>query len=439
MIERTTSPGPDAARSPHPHLRLAALAAGALLASTIALAPTVAHAAVTLVDDAYDVPANALFTTTAARGVLANDLEVPTGADPAIFDMVVHGQLTLERDGGFSYIPATGFVGEDSFTYCFRSIPLGPCLGDTATVTLSVHSVVERVSGADRFAVSANISAAKFDPQVATAFVASGAVFPDALSASAAAGAEGGPVLLVTRDSVPAVIAAELTRLRPQRIVVLGGTNTIGAGVETALHDFSMNVSRIGGADRYAVSAGVSAATFGAMRPTVYVASGEVFPDALSGSAAAGAASGPVLLVQKNAVPAVVATELARLRPASIVVLGGPNTVSAAVLTTLGATAPTTRISGADRYEVSANAALNFSVENTHTIYVASGEVFPDALSGSAAAIGDEAPVLLVTKGGIPATVAAQLTRFDPVRIVVLGGTNTISDAVATQLEAYLA
>ncbi|WP_291050217.1 cell wall-binding repeat-containing protein [Herbiconiux sp.] len=72
-------------------------------------------------------------------------------------------------------------------------------------------------------------------------------------------------------------------------------------------------------------------------------------------------------------------------------------------------------------------------------VYVASGAVFPDALSGSAGAIADKAPVLLVTRDSIPASVVAQLQRLKPYRIVVLGGTNTISDTVRDALDKYLA
>jgi putative cell wall-binding protein len=64
--------------------------------------------------------------------------------------------------------------------------------------------------------------------------------------------------------------------------------------------------------------------------------------------------------------------------------------------------------------------------------------VFPDALSASATAIANHAPVLLVTKGAVPSATAAELARLAPDRIVVLGGTNTVSDAVLGALGAYL-
>jgi putative cell wall-binding protein len=60
--------------------------------------------------------------------------------------------------------------------------------------------------------------------------------FPDALAGASAAGNLGAPLLLVTRDSIPAATAAELARLAPNRIVILGSTGVISGivGVQLA-------------------------------------------------------------------------------------------------------------------------------------------------------------------------------------------------------------
>ncbi|SDY69036.1 cell wall-binding repeat-containing protein [Herbiconiux ginsengi] len=297
---------------------------------------------------------------------------------------------------------------------------------------------VERIGGADRYAVSAAVSAHSFEPGVPVAYVASGEVFSDALSASAAAGAEGGVVLLTQPDAIPTPVATELRRLKPQRIVVLGGTATIAPEVETALRAFSGRVDRIGGADRFAVSAKVSASVFGSHRPVAYVASGTAYPDALSASAAAGRLGGPVLLVRPDAIPVLVADELRRLAPAKIVVLGGLSSVADSVISELRTMGTTTRIDGADRYAVSAAVSAGAFPPGVPTVYVASGTAFADALSGGAAAIANAGPMLLVTTDSIPTAVGVELDRLRPRRIVVLGGTASVSDATLEKLRAYL-
>ncbi|WP_382308330.1 cell wall-binding repeat-containing protein [Herbiconiux sp. UC225_62] len=392
------------------------------------------------VDDHYDVDVDALLVRSGADGLFSNDVGAIPGDGITIVTEPHEGSLTaVGVGGGFAYTPSDAFVGQDTFQYCITAVPLhSPCLSNVATVVVDVHPVALRVGGADRYAVSAAISARTFHAGVPVAYIASGAVFADALSGSAAAGAQRGPVLLTTRDAVPDVILGELRRLKPAKIVVLGGVASVSPAVEDVLRPLAGTVVRYDGADRYAVSARVSREAFRTSPSVAYVASGETFPDALSGSAAAGRFGGPVLLVTRDTVPAAVSTELARLKPGRIVVLGGPNTVSAGVFDALSAVASTTRIGGSDRFEVSAAVSKSTFPAGARTVYVASGSVFPDALSGSSAAIAQSAPVLLVTATALPSAVAAELDRLKPARIIVLGGTNTVSDAVLAELRGHL-
>ena len=61
------------------------------------------------------------------------------------------------------------------------------------------------------------------------------------------------------------------------------------------------------------------------------MATGLNFPDALAGAAAAGVLHAPIILVTPSAIPGSSATELDRLNPVRIVILGGTGAVSAAV------------------------------------------------------------------------------------------------------------
>ncbi|WP_310796066.1 cell wall-binding repeat-containing protein [Herbiconiux gentiana] len=304
--------------------------------------------------------------------------------------------------------------------------------------TLSPFPAVDRVGGADRFAVAAGVSRDTFESgAAAVAYVASGEVFADALSGAAAAGLEGGPVLLTRRDELPQATVEELRRLRPGRVVVLGGTAAVSAGVEKALGEFG-SVSRIGGVDRFAVSAAISAKAFPSGATYAYLASGETFPDALSASPLTGREPGPVLLTQKGTLPAAVGAEIGRSKAQYVYVMGGEQAVSAAVVAEVSKIATVIRVDGPDRFAVSAAASKRSFRPHTYTVYVASGQAFPDALAGGPAAIVAGSPVLLVTKDGIPAPIAAELERLSPYRIVLLGGPNAVSDAVETQLESYL-
>jgi len=95
-------------------------------------------------------------------------------------------------------------------------------------------------------------------------YIATGENFPDALGAAATAAVGLGPVLLVQQNAIPQPTLAELNRLQPPQIVIVGGTAVISNAVETQLEGlgWSPTVTRIAGANRYATAAGLSAATF---------------------------------------------------------------------------------------------------------------------------------------------------------------------------------
>jgi putative cell wall-binding protein len=205
---------------------------------------------------------------------------------------------------------------------------------ETALGTYTTGGVT-RISGADRYATAANLSAATFPANVNTVFVATGQNFPDALSGGPAVAntpSGGGPLLLVLTNSIPQSTATELARLKAQKIVVLGGTAAVADSVVTALDPYSVDpVVRRFGADRYFTSVEVSKGTF-ASSSKVYLATGANFPDALAGGSPAGIAHSPVLLTTATCIPPAVNDEINRLGASQVLVLGGSSAVSDAVL-----------------------------------------------------------------------------------------------------------
>ncbi len=82
----------------------------------VALTPAMARAGLPLaVADSYSTPFETPLTVSTPAGVLANDTGSPLTlighTNPA------HGTLTLNADGSFTYTPAAGYSGSDSFSY----------------------------------------------------------------------------------------------------------------------------------------------------------------------------------------------------------------------------------------------------------------------------------------------------------------------------------
>jgi len=201
------------------------------------------------------------------------------------------------------------------------------------------------------------------------------------------------------------------------------------------------SVGRIAGANRYATAALLSASAYPSGATDVMIATGADFPDALAGSAAAGMRGMPILLTTRTQLPTQTKTELDRLNPQRIWVLGGTSVISNTVLSALApyaSSGPPVRVAGSDRFATAAAISKRwYPTPGVNAAFVAVGTNFADALAGAPAAALRDSPLLLVRSNGIPSATAAELQRLDPDRIYVLGGTAVISAAVATALDPY--
>jgi putative cell wall-binding protein len=314
---------------------------------------------------------------------------------------------------------------------------------DSIEGTLSpwVQLPADRIMGDSRYDTSAAVSQAGFAPGVDAVYVASGESWPDALSAGPAAAHRNAPLLLVASDGIPASVRTELNRLQPHEIVIVGGTSSVSAAVESDLGSLAPSVRRIGGANRYETSRNLSIDAFGhdVDSRTIYVATGTNFPDALSAGAVAAAARAPVALIDGSAAHLDAPTRLfldASYR--ELYAVGGPLSVSDQLVDELGFFTKwggASRIGGSDRYDVNRN--LNAGGEFTppglqHTAYLVSGATFPDALSATALAGSHGARVFLAQPDCVPQATVDTMRGLHIDHVVLVGGTATLSDNVAS-------
>ncbi|MCU1487798.1 MAG: N-acetylmuramoyl-L-alanine amidase family 2 [Actinomycetia bacterium] len=297
----------------------------------------------------------------------------------------------------------------------------------TSTVPDAATIPFTRTAGADRYSTAVALSAGAATG--GTVYVATGGAFADALAGGPAAAHDHGPLLLTARDSLPDATRQRLVQLKPSRIRVLGGPAAVSDAVVAELNGLaSSGASRLAGDNRFGTAAAISAAAF-TSAPVAYVATGAGFPDALAGAAAGALRGGPVLLVERDSVPARTAAELQRLKPSAIVVLGGTGAVSSATADQLKAYSPSvTRASGADRYATAV--AVSQAVASSPVAYLATGVNFPDALAGGVVAAAAGAPLLLVPGRCIPNGTRAELVRLGVTRLVLLGGDGAVSSAL---------
>ncbi|QFG67389.1 S8 family serine peptidase [Ornithinimicrobium pratense] len=292
--------------------------------------------------------------------------------------------------------------------------------------------VVTRVEGHDRYATAAELAVTRFEPGVQTVFIANGLNFPDAVAGGALAVAEEGPVLLTRADELPGSTRMALRDLAPDRIVVLGGDTVVTDDVMEELADYTDDVDRVAGHDRYRTAAAISQEWESS--DIVLIASGMDFPDALSAAAAAGVEGAPVLLTRQHGLPGATMNELERLDPSTIYVIGGETAVSQTVAEQAGGYADVVRLGGLDRYRTASTVAQEFFSSPTAEAFLATGRDFPDALAAAPAAALNGGPVLLTRPDSVP---AATMTALDALRaqaITLVGG----FDAIALQVQEGL-
>ncbi|GAA1926781.1 hypothetical protein GCM10009775_18700 [Microbacterium aoyamense] len=295
-------------------------------------------------------------------------------------------------------------------------------------------SPVQRWSGPGRYDTAVKISQEAFPSGADVVFIANGTAFPDALAGAPVAGKDGGPVLLTPSGALPPAVKAEVARLDPSKIVVLGGSGAVGPAVVSELEGIAP-VERWSGPGRYDTAVAISQKAFPTRADVVFIANGTAFPDALAGAPVAGKDEGPVLLTPSGALPPAVKAEVARLDPSKIVVLGGSGAVGPAVVSELEGIAPVDRWSGPGRYDTAVAISKKAFPTGADVVFIANGTTFPDALAGAPVAGMQAGPVLLTPAGALPPAVQAEVFRLGPERVVVLGGNGAVSPAVIDALE----
>jgi len=296
-------------------------------------------------------------------------------------------------------------------------------------VTNADTSIITRFSGYDRYATSLSISKNGWTT-ANSVIIATGESFPDALCAAPLSKKKNSPILLTSKQALSSDIINEIQRLNAKEAYIVGGTGVVSENVEGQLTSLGLTVNRYAGINRYETSVKV-AEQIGTDKGIV-IATGVNFPDALSIAPIAAMEGMPILLSDTNTLP----PEVENLIKTSFIpksyLVGGTGVLSNKLKVQLP---NTKRLGGASRYETNLNIIKEFADSlNFNDLFVATGENFPDALSGSALAAKRNAPILL-TDGTISTNGESYLKSLNIMRVNLLGGTGVISENLASNLQ----
>lgn len=298
-----------------------------------------------------------------------------------------------------------------------------------------------RIFGFTRYETALALSSQNFT-NAANVVIATGENFPDALAGAPLAHALSAPILLVPRGVLPDNVKNEIYRLGAIKAVVLGGESAISSTTASALESLGLQVERIGGADRYETSYLIYQklkALSGSVPTKIAVATGENFPDALAFSGVGARMSIPIILVNKNAIPAPVQPAISEVP--NKIILGGEAAVSTMVASLLQ---NPPRLAGSDRYST-ARAIAEFAIAagngfTLSSIFICTGENFPDALSAGVVSAMKGSPLLLTAKNHFspPAKEFIQVNRTNIEKVTIIGGEQAISREAENQIAATL-
>lgn len=300
---------------------------------------------------------------------------------------------------------------------------------------------VERWAARDRFVMATRMSARYHTASVRDVIVAPGEDIATTVACVAAAVASGSSLLMSRRHRVPSETLAEVRRLQPDRVTLIGTDDSLPESAVEEIHEATgVPVARIDAADPITLAATLSSEYFGAGVDTVFLALAGTGSHPLPAAAVCGARGSSLLLVERATLPDVVREELARLQPRRVVVVGSEEDIDDAVRRDAAQFAAdgSERWSGNTVEELSAAVSSQSFEPGVDVAFVASGYTIGNAIAGVVAAATTESPLLLVAGAELGETLQTELARLRPTRIVVLGGPLSVSPDVRATVAQYL-
>ncbi|WP_252312088.1 N-acetylmuramoyl-L-alanine amidase [Sinobaca sp. H24] len=293
----------------------------------------------------------------------------------------------------------------------------------------------QRLSGSDRIGTAIELSKHGWDKS-GSVIIARSDHPADALASAGLVAKTGAPVLLSKKGSLDSRLTAEIKRLGAKQVYLLGGTGAISGSVESSLKSQGVSVKRVSGDTRYTTAQSVNKEAGLGSASTAILVNGSTVADALSASGIAANKNLPIYLSRTNSTP----VETVK----NVVIFGGTAAISSSVEQKLKSQGKSVqRISGADRYETSVNAAKWANLSGKHNLIVrgtsvkSGAEDYPDAVASAGLSKKLGAPVIL-SHNSSPASVIKNYISSSSKTNLVLGGTTAISNGALNDLNVSL-
>ncbi|MCO1603193.1 S8 family serine peptidase [Desulfosporosinus nitroreducens] len=290
----------------------------------------------------------------------------------------------------------------------------------------------QRFAGATAEGTAVQISKETFTTGADTVILAQVNQFPDALAGAPLAYKLQAPILLSSSSGLSEDVRGEIQRLAPKTVYLLGGTAALSDQIAKELRK-TYEVKRLFGytAEGTARAIALELGTEG----RAVIASVRYFQDALVISSWAARQGIPILLTQPQTLSAETETTLQELKVTESLVIGGTAVVGSAVMDQLPLPS---RISGMTAYDTAA-AVLQAYPPTTARLEIATGENYPDALTGAVrAAFYGSRVVLVPTQLDIPSSLSFLLKSWQGYQTEALGGVFALPENVVQTVRTWV-
>ena len=305
------------------------------------------------------------------------------------------------------------------------------------------------IGGIDRYSTSISISNKTFTPssnaKIQNVVIAVGDNFPDALSGSVLARKYNAPILLVektpyTSSSINTIDYINNNVSKDGKVFILGDSTVISEDFEKKFNQIGFNnIVRLGGLDRVDTAIKINNSINASYGTPIVVATGKNFPDALSISPIAASNGWPIFLVRDD-IQADFKDYLIKNKPSMIYVIGGSGVISDSMKNQVKSILnygddKVVRLGGVSRYETSKIINSTF-IKKTNKVVVATGQNFPDALSGSVYAAINTYPIILADSSNSSSAIDYMnyIYNNDVIHIEALGDKGAVDEKTISQL-----
>ncbi|NMM62841.1 cell wall-binding repeat-containing protein [Clostridium sp. P21] len=299
-----------------------------------------------------------------------------------------------------------------------------------ASNAVGAASLQSRIWGNDRYETNFKIVDSGWTSSE-YAVIASGEGFADVLCAAPLAKQYNAPILLTEKYNLSSGAQKQLSNLKVKNVFIIGGTGVVSDNVKSKLENMNIKTTRICGKDRFETA--VKVAKNLKSSTGVVVTNGYGFADALSIAPIAAQKGMAILLTDKEDLSLPVKNFLDSKSYTESYVVGGTGVVNDKIASQLK---NNTRLGGNSRYATN-SAILNHFADkfNYDKVYVASGENYPDALSGSVLAASSNSPLILVGTSVDSSVMSSVKDQHDKYKsVIVLGGSGVVSEESANSI-----